>query len=61
MSDARFVRPALAPEVAPEIIWAFAFDAEGRATPLDGPPDLRVETGFVWMHLDLIHANTAVG
>ena len=39
----------------PCLIWAYRFDAEGRATPLDHaaamapPPD----EGWVWLHFDL--------
>ena len=58
MTDARSARPAVVPEAAPEIVWAFAFDAEGRARPVSGTPDLFASDGFVWLHLDLIHANT---
>ena len=42
----------------PEIVWAYAFDAEGRAKSVCGPPDLFARDGFVWLHLDLIHAKT---
>lgn len=40
------------------IIWAYRFDADGTPSLItrDTVPDVAPETGFVWLHLDLVHS-----
>lgn len=40
------------------IIWAYRFDADGTPSLItrDMVPDVAPETGFVWLHLDLVHS-----
>lgn len=39
------------------IVWAYHFSLDGTATqvPRDQMPSLSAETGFTWLHLDLVH------
>jgi magnesium transporter/zinc transporter len=39
------------------VVWAYRFDADGSASllPRATIPDLSVASGFVWVHLDLVH------
>ena len=52
--------PALLPDAQSSIgiIWAYRFDADGTPSLLarDTVPDVAPETGFVWLHLDLVHS-----
>lgn len=40
------------------IVWAYRFDAEGTPGLIDRAaiPDLDPRSGFVWLHLDLVHS-----
>lgn len=39
------------------IVWAYRFDGEGTPSlvPRDQLPSLAPDTGFIWLHLDLVH------
>ena len=60
MTELSLIRPEAAPEVGPEIVWAYVFEGGGVGRPLSGLPDLSAERGpgFVWLHLDLVHSAT---
>src|SRR5437764_1217765 len=59
MTDLSLIHPADSPQLEPQIIWAFAYDASGRGRPFAGLPDLKTELpGFVWLHVDLMHVST---
>ena len=60
MTAGGLMNTAIASGAGPAFIWAFVFDGRGQAQPTLDLPDLAAarEPGFVWLHLDLIHAHT---
>jgi Mg2+ and Co2+ transporter CorA len=51
--------PAFSP-AGPKLVWGFEFDAEGRAKEIVWRNHLGFDrdAGFVWLHVDLVHADT---
>ena len=51
----------LAASDVPCLVWAYRFDAEGRATPLDAASAFAVPPGegWVWLHFDLADTRSA--